>query len=354
MCIDHRRTDILVAEQFLYGTDIVSTFEQVRGEGVAEGVAGSVFRQFCLADSPFDGVLQVVFEDVVATDKAGAWIRGAFRCGEDVLPSPLFCGVGILAFEGIRKMDRAVALHEVLPMQSVGDFELGSQGSVQAGREHGHAVFVTFALANGELVLSEVNVLDAQPYTLHEAQAGTIEQARPIRALRHEPFCSRKVAQNRLDFGASENNRQAFGAFRPLDALDPGQSDLQHIAIEEEKCIEGDVLCGGGDGALDGKVSKVVPDFRNTKSQRVFALMEAHIITDDTKIALLRAVGVVCGGWYPAPPDRACVESLLTSVSLFVILAAHCHGKGPSTRKKCTVFSVLFSLCRSFTVFSAE
>lgn len=47
-----------------------------------------------------------------------------FCCGE---PSPLFCGAGVLAFEGIseriRIIDRAVALGHALPMQSAGDFE---------------------------------------------------------------------------------------------------------------------------------------------------------------------------------------------------------------------------------------
>ena len=90
-------------------------------------------------------------------------------------------GVGVFAFESVRNLDRAAALRQVLPMQGAGNFELGLPGGVKADREHGHAVFVAFTLANGELILSEINVLDAQAHTFHHPkgtrQAGAIEQA---------------------------------------------------------------------------------------------------------------------------------------------------------------------------------
>ena len=41
--IDHSSSDIVVAEEFLDGADVVALFEEVGGEGVAEGVAACVF-----------------------------------------------------------------------------------------------------------------------------------------------------------------------------------------------------------------------------------------------------------------------------------------------------------------------
>ena len=38
MGVDHSSLDILMAEQFLDGADIVAVLEQVRGEGMPEGV----------------------------------------------------------------------------------------------------------------------------------------------------------------------------------------------------------------------------------------------------------------------------------------------------------------------------
>jgi hypothetical protein len=42
MRVDHRGTDIRVAEQLLNSTDVVSVFQQVGSEGVAEGMAAPI------------------------------------------------------------------------------------------------------------------------------------------------------------------------------------------------------------------------------------------------------------------------------------------------------------------------
>ena len=42
--IDHRSTDVRVAEQLLDGSDVVSGFEQMCGEGVPQGVAAYALR----------------------------------------------------------------------------------------------------------------------------------------------------------------------------------------------------------------------------------------------------------------------------------------------------------------------
>jgi hypothetical protein len=51
------RGDVAVAEQFLHGPDVVATFEQVRGEGVAEGVAGDALVDSRRPRSLGDGTL---------------------------------------------------------------------------------------------------------------------------------------------------------------------------------------------------------------------------------------------------------------------------------------------------------
>jgi hypothetical protein len=39
--------------------------------------------------------------------------------------------------------------------------------------------------------------------------------------------------------------------------LDGRQFEVQHVAVEEQEGAEGDVLCGGGELALDGQVGQV-------------------------------------------------------------------------------------------------
>lgn len=67
MRIDHRSLEVLVTEKFLNSPDIVAAFQELRGEGMTECVAGGSFGQ---AD-PFHR----------AVDHLSAWWK-------------LFCGIG--------------------------------------------------------------------------------------------------------------------------------------------------------------------------------------------------------------------------------------------------------------------
>ena len=66
MRINHRRTDILVAKQFLDGSDVVSFFKEVRGKRMAECVTarGPVHARF--ANRLFNRTLQKAFVEIDA------------------------------------------------------------------------------------------------------------------------------------------------------------------------------------------------------------------------------------------------------------------------------------------------
>ena len=51
MCVDHRGTDIAVAQQLLHGTDVVAVLLQVSGERVAKRVA-SELRNWVISAAP--------------------------------------------------------------------------------------------------------------------------------------------------------------------------------------------------------------------------------------------------------------------------------------------------------------
>ena len=55
--VDHGRFHILVTEQILLGADAIATFQQVRGEAVAERVATRVLGHLSLVDGGLDRVL---------------------------------------------------------------------------------------------------------------------------------------------------------------------------------------------------------------------------------------------------------------------------------------------------------
>lgn len=122
-----------MAEEFLDGADVIVGFEEMGGKAVAEGVGGDPFGNAGRPGCGPHGFLQAAFPsaplrtgvDVVAMDQAltpspsprgrGERARIHRKPGsrKDVLPDPLFVGVGVFARQGIGQIDCAVALGQV-------------------------------------------------------------------------------------------------------------------------------------------------------------------------------------------------------------------------------------------------
>ena len=133
-----------MAEEFLDGADVVAIFEQVGGEGVAEGVATDGLIDACQFGRFSDGSLRAAFAEVMAAYHAGAGVFGDAPGREDVLPTPLAVGVGVLSFEGGGEVDSAVAVGQVLLVEHVGALQLFLEGLDGAIGEHRDPVFHPF------------------------------------------------------------------------------------------------------------------------------------------------------------------------------------------------------------------
>lgn len=90
MGIDHSGPDILVAEQFLDGTNVVPLFQEVGGEGMSERMAACVFWNSRAADCSLDRALQDAFVDMVSVFVGGGRFDAPAGRGEEVLPAGLF------------------------------------------------------------------------------------------------------------------------------------------------------------------------------------------------------------------------------------------------------------------------
>ena len=66
MRVNHRGAHVPVTQQFLNSSNVISIFQEMRGEGVAKRVTGGRPRNTCLEPSLFDGFLQNGFMNVVA------------------------------------------------------------------------------------------------------------------------------------------------------------------------------------------------------------------------------------------------------------------------------------------------
>ena len=72
MRVNHGRTHITVTQQLLHRANVVPVLEQVRGEGVPEGVTAHVLGDLGCVRRALDSPYQVVLVYVVAADRAGA------------------------------------------------------------------------------------------------------------------------------------------------------------------------------------------------------------------------------------------------------------------------------------------
>lgn len=143
---------------------------------MSESMAGDVFVQSDQFDCLADRFLDSSFAQVMPPDEAGAGIGGEMRGRKNVLPAPLPAGVGIFSFKGVGQVDAAMTSGQVFFMDQFDPPEMVVQGLVQAGRQHGPAIFVALTAADGNLSLGKVNILHPQAQTFEEAQATAIQE----------------------------------------------------------------------------------------------------------------------------------------------------------------------------------
>ena len=65
--VKHGRGDILVTEQLLHGSNVVSVLEQMRRKAVSEGVAAGWLLYARSANRQFHRVLQIFFRNVMTS-----------------------------------------------------------------------------------------------------------------------------------------------------------------------------------------------------------------------------------------------------------------------------------------------
>ena len=85
MGIDHGGTHVLVSQEFLHRTDIVSVLQQMGGKTMSQGVTAATFGDACVLERLFHGSLQHCFRHMVSafnprTQVQGGMVRGNEFC----------------------------------------------------------------------------------------------------------------------------------------------------------------------------------------------------------------------------------------------------------------------------------
>src|SRR5713101_6420540 len=98
MGVDHRRTNVFMAEEFLNRANVIAIFQQVCRKRMTQSMAPRVLGELRLATGFFDYLLQNAFMEMVPATFSGAGISGKLCGGERELPPPLTRRVGVFPF----------------------------------------------------------------------------------------------------------------------------------------------------------------------------------------------------------------------------------------------------------------
>ena len=134
-------------------------------------------------------------------------------------------------------------------MNQADAFDLKAQGRDDRFGYGDDAIFLAFAILNGDRFVFKIHILDPQADAFHQARAGAIKQ------LGHNFEGAAEMLQEGEDFLAGEDDREALGAF---DGREQNRLDflVQDMTIQEEDGTQGPVLGGGGDITVLGKVGQ--------------------------------------------------------------------------------------------------
>ena len=168
-------------------------------------------------------------------------------------------------------MERAHAL-EVAPQRLLGD-----------AREGSRAVPVSLALAHHELAALEVDVLDAHPQRLEEAEAAAVEEGRDeARGRLH-------AREERAHLVAREHDGKPARALCAHGGAEPLELALEDGPVEEEMRGERLVLRRGGDAALDGEVREEGHDLERAHLVGMALSVEEDEAADPVDVGVLGA-----------------------------------------------------------------
>ncbi len=159
--VDHGRADVLVAEERLDGSDVGSILEQMRCEGVTEGVRGDALGQMGPGGGAANGALGACFREMMSANDPRAGIARELRGWEDPVPAPLQARVGVLARERVGECDSGLTSLAIALEELSNTCQVPRNGLFERARKEGRTIAVSLSFPHGELAAGGVEVLDS-------------------------------------------------------------------------------------------------------------------------------------------------------------------------------------------------
>jgi hypothetical protein len=148
----------------------------------------------------------------------------------------------------------------------------------QAIREHGQAVFETFAIPHHDLLLIEIEVFDSQADAFHQSQPAAVEQ------FSHQLVGAGHAGEQSVHFILGEDGGQAFWAPGAHGADGKLELLFEDLAVEVEDSTEGLVLGSSGDVSLDRQVGEESFDLRSSHIDGVSFVVEEDEAFDPIEV----------------------------------------------------------------------
>jgi len=187
-----------------------------------------------------DGFLNNGNIQVMAFDALRYRINGTVHRGKNVLPGKFAGGAGVLLGKRIGKGYFAISFFQIPLVNKPGDFDLFFQfRDERIGQEGGAVLFApfgrlraSFAIADGDGFVVEVNILDPQAQAFRDTQPAAIQE------FGDQFWHAGHFADDRHGLLMGENGWQTFGA---VGADDIGWEDdlyLENVFVQEHDGAE--------------------------------------------------------------------------------------------------------------------
>ena len=150
--------------------------------------------------------------------------------------------------------------------------------------ENGDPVFFSFAAADEDSAVIEVDIFDAQADAFRDTEAAAVHEGDL------EVFWLGELGEDFCDFLMREDGREAFRHFRMGGEVHIAEGVVKDLVVEEGDSIEGLVLGGSGDGESFGEVGEELMDFFWAHIEGMPGIMEEDESFDPSE------VGVSCTG----------------------------------------------------------
>ncbi len=166
--------------------------------------------------------------------------------------------------------------------------EVDAQGLEQDIRKHGDPVVFALPIADDDLAVRKIQVLDAQAHDFHETETAAIHD------LHHQPVHTIHFCNDLPSLLPGKNRRDAL-RFCWTDGCKDFfvQLDIKHIAVEKQDGADCLILSRGRNSLLIDKKGDEIVNFLHTHLTGMALVVEEDILAHPADVGLFGTQGIM-------------------------------------------------------------